>query len=74
MQLHRLTLKRACNDPLAQALEAMYLGLHQSSAVVAAPLLPYGVPQPVMGFVKEVQRRQSRRFAALVARCCGHCG
>jgi hypothetical protein len=46
MQLHHLTLKRARYDPLAQALEAMHLGLHQASSVVTAPLLADGVSQP----------------------------
>jgi hypothetical protein len=47
MQLHDLTLERARHDPLAQALEAMHLGLHQAAPVVTAPLLADGVSQPV---------------------------
>ena len=39
MRLHHLTLKRARHHPLAQAFEAVHLGLHQAPSVIAAPLL-----------------------------------
>ncbi len=45
MQLHYLPLKRARHHPLAQAFEAVHLGLHQTSAVIAAPLFPDAAPQ-----------------------------
>lgn len=46
MQLHNPTLQRSGHHPLAQAFEAVHLGLHQASAVVAAPLLPEPAPNP----------------------------
>ena len=63
MQLCHLTLERARHHPLAQALEAMHLGLHQTPAVVAAPLLPDKPTQPLA--------RQHRFVAHHGPRCLG---
>lgn len=43
MQLCHLTLECAGHHPLAQALEAMHLGLHQTPAVVANSVFLYGI-------------------------------
>lgn len=54
LQFCDLTLKRSGHDPLTQTLETMHLGLHQAPAVVAAPLLPDGAPQPSTGLERVV--------------------
>ena len=64
LQRHNLTLKGARHDPLAQALKTMHLGLHQTAAVAAAPLLPDGAPQRVTRLERGVV---SRPVGGLVA-------
>lgn len=61
MQLHHLPLKRARHHPLAQAFEAVHLGLHQTSAVIAAPLFPDAAPQSVTGSQRFVARMRSHQ-------------
>jgi len=62
MQCRYLALKRAGHHALAQAFEAVHLGLYLASSVVAAPLLPDPPPQPFAG---------SQRC---IAHCCSHPG
>ena len=45
MQFCDMALKRAGHRPLAQAFEAVHLGLHQAWAAVAASFLPDPPPQ-----------------------------
>ena len=60
-QLRHLALKRAGHHPLAQAFEAMHLGLHQAFSVVAAPLLPDLPPHPLAGSQRCIAQRRTHQ-------------
>ena len=76
MQFHHLALERARRDPLAQALEAVHLGLPQAAPVIAAPRLPDACPQALAcpdGLVSGLgSRTEAAPQASVPARCDHH--
>lgn len=62
MKFCDLALERARHHPLAQPFEAVHLGLHQASSVVAAPFFPDAADtalQPLAGSQRSITHRRS---------------
>ena len=63
MQLHHLAFKGAGHHPFAQALEAVHLGLHQATSVVAAPDFPQASPKTLASEHRLVSVGRARTFS-----------